>query len=583
MRVLSFINRIARPFRFYLSITIAYAVSHAASCVIYPYIIKLIINAAQEPDGPALIYYGILGIGIEWAIEIFCRIQDWAKLKYEPHLRNTISRTIMEEYIAQPHRFFQNNFAGSLAAKLGDSALAVPTMITTMINGMLVSACTTIFAIIMVFCVHPYLALALSIWALLFVSLSTFTIKQFKHLATDAAQAGSGVTAVLVDALTNMLGIRLFSTQQEEAHTIEAAQKIYLTANQRRRWFGLKLNTAQGLSFCLYQTFCTFFLIWLHMHHRITPGDFGFVLTVNLTLIDSLWKLGDLMRDFSDQWGMVENALETIYTPHEIQDIPHAQPLHASHGTITFDHVRFHYQGAEALFQDNSITIAAGQKVGLVGYSGSGKSTFVHLILRLYDVSNGRILIDGQNIAAVTQHSLRNAIAFVPQETSLFHRTVKENIAYGRLDATDEEIIAAAHQASAHDFIMQLPQQYETIVGERGTKLSGGQRQRIALARALLKNAPILILDEATSQLDTITEQEIQFSLEEWLTTQCEVKQRTTLVIAHRLSTLRMMDRILVFDNGIVVQDGTHEQLLAQDGLYRMLWQTQAGGQLQCA
>jgi ATP-binding cassette subfamily B protein len=249
--------------------------------------------------------------------------------------------------------------------------------------------------------------------------------------------------------------------------------------------------------------------------------------------------------------------------------------LRVTKGKITFSKVRFNYKNTKPLFRRKSVIIEPGQKIGLVGYSGSGKTTFVSLILRLYDVTSGQILIDGQDIRDVTQDSLRCHISLIPQEPSLFHRTVMENIRYGRLEASDEEVIEAAKKAYAHEFIMQLPEAYDSLVGERGIKLSGGQRQRIAIARAILKNAPILMLDEATSQLDSVTEIEIQKSL--WVLMQ----NKTTLVVAHRLSTLLQMDRILVFDQGKIVEDGTHAELLAENGLYKGLWDAQVGGFLQ--
>lgn len=256
----------------------------------------------------------------------------------------------------------------------------------------------------------------------------------------------------------------------------------------------------------------------------------------------------------------------------EIQDKPDAVSLKCNSGQITFNNVKFHYDGTEPLFQNKSITIKTGQKVGLVGYSGGGKSTFVNLILRLYDVTDGAILIDDQDICNVTQDSLRAKIAMIPQDPSLFHRTLMENIRYGKIDASDDEVIEAAKKAHAHEFISKLPQGYESLVGERGVKLSGGQRQRIAIARAILKNAPILILDEATSQLDSVTESNIQESLWELM------QDKTTIVIAHRLSTLLHMDRILVFDQGKIIEDGTHQELLDKNGMYRILWNAQIDG-----
>lgn len=265
-------------------------------------------------------------------------------------------------------------------------------------------------------------------------------------------------------------------------------------------------------------------------------------------------------------------ALTLISTSHEIKDAPSAQLMAVTAGRIQFKDVTFSYKKGKPIFENLSVDILPGQRVGLVGFSGSGKSTFVNLIMRSYDIQKGAISIDGQNIAAVTSHSLREKIAMIPQDPSLFHRTLMENIRYGRFDATDEEVIEASKRAHCHGFIEELDEKYHSLVGERGVKLSGGQRQRIAIARAILKNAPILILDEATSSLDSVTEKIIQKSLDDLM------KNRTTLVIAHRLSTLSHLDRILVFDQGKIVEDGTTEALLQKNGYFARLWNMQADG-----
>ena len=268
----------------------------------------------------------------------------------------------------------------------------------------------------------------------------------------------------------------------------------------------------------------------------------------------------------------ITQGLKVVLDKPEFQDLPEAYELKVIRGAISFDRVLFHYKGITPLFHNKSVIIGAGQKVGLVGYSGSGKSTFVNLILRPYDVTEGSILIDGQDIRKCTQDSLRKNIAMIPQDPSLFHRTLIDNIRYGCENASDEEVVEAARRAHAHDFIAKLPQGYNSLVGERGVKLSGGQRQRIAIARAILKNAPILILDEATSALDSVVESDIQQSLWELM------QGKTTIVIAHRLSTLLHMDRILVFEQGKIVEDGSHTQLLTKNGMYKTLWEAQVGG-----
>jgi ATP-binding cassette subfamily B protein len=304
----------------------------------------------------------------------------------------------------------------------------------------------------------------------------------------------------------------------------------------------------------------------------VTVGDFALVLGINFSMFDFIWDISQAVADFSTFYGNIAQALHTIFDQPGIAYNADAQALTVQRGQIEFAHVTFNYPGCPPLFTNLSVTIQAGQKVGLVGYSGGGKTTFVHLILRLYELSGGHILIDGQDSRAVTQDSLHHSIAMIPQDPSLFHRSLMDNIRYGRTDATNDAVIAAAYKADAHEFITKLPHGYASLVGDRGVKLSGGQRQRIAIARAVLKNAPILILDEATSQLDSVTESNIQESF------LALMNNKTTIVIAHRLSTLLHMDRILVFDQGKIVEDGTHTNLLNKKGLYATLWQAQVGG-----
>lgn len=303
----------------------------------------------------------------------------------------------------------------------------------------------------------------------------------------------------------------------------------------------------------------------------ITVGDFALILSLNMTIADQLSALAQDFSQFNEHLGKVEQGISIITLPHEIKDKVGAETLVVQKGEICFENVMFQYKESKILFSNKKILIKAGEKIGLVGHSGSGKTTFVNLILRLFDVHSGKILIDGKNIIDVTQDSLREAIGIVPQDTPLFHRNLMENIRYGKLDATDEDVITAAKKAHAYDFITNLPQGFKSMVGERGTKLSGGQRQRIAIARVMLKNPPILIFDEATSALDSVTEAEIQDSLWDLM------QNRTTIVVAHRLSTLQWMDRILVFDKGTILEEGTHSQLLENEGVYKTLWDTQVG------
>ncbi|MDP5370048.1 MAG: ATP-binding cassette domain-containing protein [Pseudomonadota bacterium] len=376
----------------------------------------------------------------------------------------------------------------------------------------------------------------------------------------------------IVDILTNIMSVHLFAAKSIETQKLKIHIDDYVVADQRRDWCFLTISAIQGLSFVVYQAISFVLLIRGFKEGVITAGDFALLLTINVPIVQCLWSLSGKMLEFSNLWGNIMQGLTVALAPLEIQDKSDAKQLIVTKGQIIFDTVGFHYKGSEPLFANKSITIEPGQKVGLVGYSGGGKTTFCNLILRLYDVTDGRILIDEHDIRDVTQDSLRANIGMIPQDPSLFHRTLMDNIRYGKSDATDAEVITAAKSAHAHDFILKLPNDYDSLVGERGVKLSGGQRQSVAIARAMLKNAPILILDEATSQLDSVTERDIQDSL--WNL----IQGKTAIVIAHRLSTLLHMDRILVFDGGKIVEDGTHDELLVRDGLYKTLWNAQVGG-----
>jgi ATP-binding cassette subfamily B protein len=315
-----------------------------------------------------------------------------------------------------------------------------------------------------------------------------------------------------------------------------------------------------------------YYAINLWSRGAIQVADFVMASSLALLIISEARNLSRRFLDFFEQIGNVSNGVYTIIRPHEIIDRDRPIDHTITQGKIEFRDINFNYSEEKNVFENFSITIASGQRVGLVGLSGSGKSTFVNLVLRLFDPQSGKILIDGVDIRDMSQESLHDQISLIPQDPSLFHRTLLENIRYGRLEASDREVIEAAKKANAHEFIQQIREGYDSMVGERGVKLSGGQRQRIAIARVILKDAPILILDEATSSLDSITEHTIQKTLDQ------EMKGKTVIVVAHRLSTIAHLDRILVFNQGEIIEDGSHADLLARNGAYSKLWQMQAGG-----
>lgn len=550
----------------------------AVTNAVLPYILKLIIDTVVGFQGDkhavfaAVQPYMALYIIVWMSYGLNMRCLDWLKLKLFPNLRQDVMSTMFTYLNQHAHAYFQNNFAGSLINKIVDMQGGVVD-IFTLLDDMYAQSLGLTVAMILLLLVHPLFAMILIAWVITFLLITFLFFKSIQDLSHVFAEARSSLVGQMVDSISNSVNIRLFSRHRYEntymnhtiAYTVQTDRNMLKKILKMRLLWDISIVALLGINLIV--------LSKMYSKGFVTVGDFSFVITLSMSIIWNLWFLAGQFVSFSEQLGKCSQALTLLNTTHGILDTPHAQPLIVHQGKIQFHNVYFHYgEGATRLFQNKNILIHAGEKVGLVGVSGSGKSTFVNLILRLFDVESGEITIDGQNIREVTQDSLRESIALIPQDISLFHRTLMENIRYGCIDASDDEVIDASKKAHCHAFISQLHEGYDSMVGERGIKLSGGQRQRIAIARALLKNAPILILDEATSALDSVTEKDIQDTLHQLM------KGKTTIVIAHRLSTLSEMDRILVFDQGQIIEDGTHDALLKQNGHYAKMWTMQVGG-----
>jgi ATP-binding cassette subfamily B protein len=427
-------------------------------------------------------------------------------------------------------------------------------------------------AIFMLGHAHRGLAEFVAIWAVCFVLLSFFLATRTRPFAVAASAARSETTGKVVDAVTNLTSTRLFARLDYEREYLDSQLQKEMRAVRRSNSYSERVRWFQYSAAAVLKIGVLYYALQLWGRGEITVAEFVVASTTTLLIINEARNLSRRFLEFFEYLGNVANGVNTLVKPHEVVDRPDAQRLPIERGRIEFQDVSFGYSAEQLIFQHLNVTIPAGQRVGLVGFSGSGKSTFVSLILRLYDPQGGKILIDGHDIRAMTQDSLHSQLSLIPQDPNLFHRTLMENIRYGRLDATDEEVFDAARKAHADGFIRKIKGQYSSLVGERGVKLSGGQRQRIAIARVVVKNAPILILDEATSSLDSITEQAIQETLNEVM------QGKTVIVVAHRLSTIAHLDRILVFDQGRIVEDGTHDELLELGGSYHRLWSRQAGG-----
>lgn len=539
-------------------------------------LIKHIINALpQVPhEGLSLLTWPAILIVLNFLFfdNITWRGIGYICYKFQASIKNEIIRGTMNFVMGGSHQFFQDTLSGRISSQITTLADNIELIIHSILPDFLRGASLLVVAFIMAYFVNPKFFYVLLLWFTAFSSFSILMSRRIVRLADQHAKSETIISGQLVDCVTNQSNVRIFASTKEEISRMNRFFQASQKAFQDKQLFIVFLCSIQGLMIAIMMGFSAYFLIYLYGKNLISVGDFALIFGLSMEVGHMMWHTMSRVDEFNEAVGKCKQSLLALIVRPEISDKAGATDLIVQKGQITFEKVKFHYKGTHPLFQNKTVTIKAGQKVGLVGYSGSGKSTFVSLILRLYDVTEGRILIDGQDIKEVTQDSLRFHIGMIPQDPTLFHRSLLDNIRYGKWSASTEEVIQAAQKAYAHGFISKLPQGYHSLVGERGIKLSGGQRQRIAIARAILKNAPILMLDEATTQLDSITEGHIQESLWEL------IQGKTTLVIAHRLSTLLHMDRILVFNQGKIVEDGSHETLLKKAGLYKTLWDAQVGG-----
>jgi ATP-binding cassette, subfamily B, multidrug efflux pump len=479
--------------------------------------------------------------------------------------------------LGQSLAFYQNEFAGRIATKVMQTALAVRETVMKLLDVLLYVVVYFTGMVLLVASMDYRLAIPLLIWFICYAGLLYYFLPRLAKVSAAQADARSDMTGRLVDTYTNISTVKLFSHSQREATYAKEGMEHFLSTVYRQMRLATLLNSGVWTLTALLIFSVTALSIWLWTESAISTGAIaaavGLVLRLNGMAQWIMWEVSSLFENI----GTARDGLNTLSKPRDVQDQPAAPALAIKHGAISFNDVSFHYGKGSGVIDHFSLDIKAGEKIGLVGRSGSGKSTLVNLLMRFYDVETGNILIDGKNIAEVSQESLRAHIGMVTQDTSLLHRSVRDNLLYGKPDATEEDMICAAKQAEAHDFIQQLDDGkhrtgYDAHVGERGVKLSGGQRQRIAIARVLIKDAPILIMDEATSALDSEVEAAIQANL----TTLMEGK--TVIAIAHRLSTIAALDRLIVLDQGRIVEQGTHSELIAFGGLYAQLWAHQSGG-----
>ncbi|MCR9530718.1 ABC transporter ATP-binding protein [Vibrio alginolyticus] len=477
----------------------------------------------------------------------------------------------------QSLNFYQDDFAGRVATKVMQTSLAVR---ETVMKAMDVFVYVTVYftsMIIMLATADWRLMIPMIVWLLAYIAIQIYFVPKLKDVASAQADARSTMTGRIVDSYTNIQTVKLFSHSQRETQYAEQGMKGFLNTVYRQMRLVTGFDVAVEISNYILVFSVAALSIYLWLDSAISVGAIAIAvslaLRVNGMSMWIMWEVGALFENM----GTVVDGMKTLSKPIDIKDKPGAKDLVVTEGGIHFDNVSFHYGENKGVISHLDLNIKPGEKVGLVGRSGAGKSTLVNLLLRFHDVEDGSIKIDGQNISEVTQDSLRSKIGMVTQDTSLLHRSIRDNILYGNPDATEEDLLKATKQAHAHEFIETLTDPfgnvgYDAQVGERGVKLSGGQRQRIAISRVLLKDAPLLVLDEATSALDSEVEAAIQESLNELM------QGKTVIAIAHRLSTIAQMDRLIVLDKGSIVEQGSHQELIANNGIYAQLWAHQTGG-----
>ncbi len=573
-----FCIRYLKYYRWTFFLMIILEAGQAACGILLPYAIKQIMDAVAKAHAQTLPVweqlenplwlFGLLNLGIV----LFSRASGALLVITGPSIRRRVRRELFSYLQLHSQHFFMSHFAGSLGNRISEVSMSVAHTIWTVLFDFWPLVIAFSVSLFLLFGVNTDLALTLAGWIIIYVIISFLLALKCRKYAKQYAASRSLVSGKIVDSVTNIMNAKLFARRDFEQAYLEEFLDIEVNSARKTFWFMERIRWFQFIAAMLLMFGVIGYALKIWSEQGMTISQFAMSASLSLMLIEQARGLSRRFLEFFEYVGNITDGVNLIVSPHDVTDQKQAVELKVSAGSIQYQHVNFSYTLNKPVFKDLNITIPSGKKVGIVGFSGSGKSSLLNLMLRLFEPQSGTILIDGQDIQAVSQESLRDNIAMIPQDPMLFHRSLMENIRYGRIEASNEEVINAAKKAHAHEFIIETEEGYDSLVGERGVKLSGGQRQRIALARAILKDAPILLLDEATSALDSVTESHIQESLKFLM------EDKTVMVIAHRLSTLAHLERILVFHEGKIIEDGNHNELLNLKGHYAKMWSMQAGG-----
>jgi ATP-binding cassette, subfamily B, bacterial len=574
---IAFALAVSRPHARWAIGAVAAVLVATAAQRLMTYTLKLLTDAAiafgeGRGDLAEIWRYALAFPGVYLVNELVWRTSGFCGMRWITGAVAEASERLFGHLSDHSATYFADRFAGALVNKIANAASGTERLLVQGLWQFIPWIVGLAADLWLTYLAHPYFALALMAWMVVYIPVNVYCVSRLHKLSFAYAEASSQLRGKMVDTTANIDIVQHTGETAFERQYVGESIGYQRISHLREWWWSEWLLVANGLLLATFMVAMFGIGMWLIAGGRISVGALVMVVTVVIALEQRMFFLGQSLTQAVSYHGQVSEGLAELLPPHEITDRPNAAPLVVGAAQIRFEALDFSYRNARVFAGDFDLEIPGGEKVGLVGHSGAGKSTLVSLLLRQFELDGGRILIDGQSVSDITLESLRRAVALVPQSTSLFHRSIVENIRYGRLTASDDEVMEAARLAEADEFIRRMPEGYDTKVGERGVKLSGGQRQRIAIARALLRQAPILLLDEATSALDSESEAAIQRALAGLM------HRKTVIAIAHRLSTLRAMDRIVVIEQGRIVEDGDHDALVQRGGVYAALWNSQVSG-----
>lgn len=576
--VWQFLWDVIKPYRWWYALMLQAPIVTAFYMFANNYSLKLLIDAFSQPknDYSHLFYPIALFIFAQTILDITWRLSNIGELKAEPYARHRLLLKAFDYIQYHSYSFYQNNQSGTVISKLKGILDGYDAVFANIHHIVGKNLCTVLVSIFVLLIVNTTVFVFMLVWSIVVILIMYPMALKLNRLSNEAAESKHQIIGLFSDNITNIFSLFYFATRKKE---LKRADKLmtenYVPCQIRMYKYDLKFNVIGSLLYWFMLISIFLFMIDLRKHAVISTGDFIFVMLTAITVSFELWQFITGTCEFMKQIGDFKSSFSILAMPHSMTDNPNANEYQIKQGAIEFKNLSFAYDNGKPVFSALNLSVRAGEKIGIIGHSGAGKSTLVSLLLKNFKPTGGAILLDGKNIDEITADSLRKQISLIPQDIMLFHRSIADNIAYAAEEPSLPAIKEAAKLANIDEYIESLPEQYETIVGERGIKLSGGQRQRIAIARAILKNAPIIILDEATSSLDSITEQQIQQSINVML----EQNNATVIAIAHRLSTIRHMDRIVVLDEGKIIEEGSFEQLLnIEKGYFKTLWDSQVNG-----